>query len=400
MWMLAVPAALAGAGFDEVHERELRSAIAEHVDDPEIVGALVDRAKTRATELRATLQAVGPADGVGNRYVEHVAASLRDKAMVDLRLPQDTLGRTVIDYEAFKASAYVTSGVFPKRYFGFFDLRHDTAAQERTVLQTTRACVRALNALQAKRKRSIRLTEIEVAVTFYAEGGAIWLADGRPLHPVFDVGLDDLARGWKDQPEALRALDDAASTKLGTLVAWANRGDTTLPTPTTVPPALRWLAHDNGDAGPFPYLTRLMTLEEAVAGTALMYLWEKERAERLLAERGEPGLMGRTLDEQFVISSLVYNSGLLHASARWAHIQQFDTGADLHARSRANRHRRPELNLQSPAAQLSEWRSTGQYRPQYTSWLAVYHILQRYGAFAALRRFTDRFDERGRYTAL
>lgn len=35
----------------------------------------------------------------------------------------------------------------------------------------------------------------------------------------------------------------------------------------------------------------------------------------------------------------------------------------------------------------------GDYPEQPTSWNGVYHVLQRYGAYTALKRFTDVFDD-------
>ncbi|MFH1679190.1 MAG: hypothetical protein ABIH26_00945, partial [Candidatus Eisenbacteria bacterium] len=37
------------------------------------------------------------------------------------------------------------------------------------------------------------------------------------------------------------------------------------------------------------------------------------------------------------------------------------------------------------------------YREQPTSWQGAYHVLQRYGAFKALRDLTSLFDDRGNW---
>jgi hypothetical protein len=107
----------------------------------------------------------------------------------------------------------------------------------------------------------------------------------------------------------------------------------------------------------------------------------------------------RPLDQQFVIGSLVYNSGIVHAEGTAQSILGFGTGARLHRDSENNAHRRPRLNLLPPAGLLAEILDQGAYRRQPTSWLAAYHVLQRYGAWEGLRRFSDTFDEAGMYRA-
>ena len=62
-----------------------------------------------------------------------------------------------------------------------------------------------------------------------------------------------------------------------------------------------------------------------------------------------------------------------------------------------NAARRPRLNVLKAADALEELTAGGDYRDQGTSWLARYHILQRYGAYVALMRFTDVFDKAGNF---
>ena len=52
-------------------------------------------------------------------------------------LTPERVRRDIVDYEAFKLQTYVTSGVTPKRYFGYLDGELDTAEEER-VLRSTR----------------------------------------------------------------------------------------------------------------------------------------------------------------------------------------------------------------------------------------------------------------------
>jgi hypothetical protein len=379
----------------------LREALQLHVQDEGALSGLLHEAEGEARALEGRLSGVGPVGGLGEQLLQQMAHNLQDKARASLVMDAERIRRAVLGYETFKLESYVTSGVFPKRYLGYLDGQADTAEREIRVMRTTRAATEAANRWLAEQGRAVRLTEAEVVVTFLAEGGALWLGEERAFHPVMDVGLDDLALGHRDQPGLLRALDEATGSDLMGMVAW---WDGVGPVTSSLPDEERWLRRnqgkEEGPEGPFPYLTRTMTLEETVVGTALMYVWEKEIAQNKLLQGGHRSIMERPLDEQFVIASLVYNSGLLHDPTRWTQIQSFSTGAWLHDRSRRNRATRPELNLQAPADQLAEFRLTGIYRSQPTSWVAVYHVLQRYGGWEALFRFTDTFQPDGRFAKI
>lgn len=382
---------------------EARAALAASVPEAELA-PLMSELERVAGEAERSLSRVGDAAGARERVYLAVAQNLREKQAAALPMSADAIRRTVIGYEGFKLSAYVEGGVFPKRYFGYLDGQGDTAAYEARLERAARASVEVLNAWQAEQGRPVRVSEQEVIVTFLAEGGAWFLGDRQDLlgglHPVFDVGLDNVASGLEELPELRRRLDAAAGTDLDGLVAWVQKDATTLPVPSSVPQSLRWLQHSHGEAGPFPYLTRLMRFEEAVEGTALMYLWEKEIAAEKIKREGWAPMMSHPLDEQFIIGSLVYNSGLVFGPERWAQIRDFSTGDYLWERSEANARSRDRLNLLKPGALLQEILPLGEYREQPTSWNAVYHVMQRYGAFVALTRFGELFDPEGRLRAL
>ncbi|HJN76090.1 MAG TPA: hypothetical protein QGF58_19315 [Myxococcota bacterium] len=147
------------------------------------------------------------------------------------------------------------------------------------------------------------------------------------------------------------------------------------------------------DGSLVPYLARDMDLSEAIAGTALMWAWEKDIAARKLRRSGEAALETRPLDEQFVIASLVYNSGDPHGPLRWQQILAFDTAQVVWDKSEANARRRWRLPVVEPSTALSLLASGRDYPEQGTDWLAMMHVLQRYGAYVALERFTDHFEE-------
>jgi hypothetical protein len=123
-----------------------------------------------------------------------------------------------------------------------------------------------------------------------------------------------------------------------------------------------------------------MTFEESILGTAAMYLWEKKIAETKRRAEGRASLSTLSLDEQYVQASLVYNSGILFADERVKQIMAFDTVVYLFETSEKAAPKREKLPAMSPEAADALLERGELLPPQPTSWSAVYHILQRYGA--------------------
>ena len=147
-----------------------------------------------------------------------------------------------------------------------------------------------------------------------------------------------------------------------------------------------------------------MTFEESVLGTAVMYLWEKSITDEKRRADGRPSLSTLSLDEQYVQASLVYNSGILFVDERAKQIMAFDTAAylvetnDKAAGDKATG-KRQKLPVMSPEA-ADALLERGEALPlQPTSWSAVYHILQRYGAWQALTRFANVFTSDGGFVS-
>ena len=73
----------------------------------------------------------------------NVVANLREKRALAggkgeaFLLTADEIRETVIGYEVFKAEVFVSSGVFPKRYFGYVDGKWDTAPFEARLRELT-----------------------------------------------------------------------------------------------------------------------------------------------------------------------------------------------------------------------------------------------------------------------
>lgn len=361
--------------------------------------------------LVGVLGPLGPTTHLEDELSREVAGRLYRRRIEApwVALDEATLTDQVIRFEAHKLDAWVRSGVFPKRYFGYFDELGDTAAAEARLRRTSVCLAEVANAWLTDQKESFRVTEAEIALTWLAEGGALLLAtDPGPerldsQHPVFDVGLDDIGSGFADLPGLQPAIDGACGTAVGGIVGWFGPEDKVLPTPSQLPENLRYVRHGNGEAGPFPYLIRNMTLEEALAGSAMMWVWEKRIAARKLASGGHEPFGTETAGSppgarDFVIGSLVYNSGLLHKPATWTAITGFSHVGPLAATAAKHNATHVELPVVSSKEALARFDAGLGYPDQPTSWIGAYHVLQRYGAWKGVMRFSDAFDDKGRFT--
>src|SRR6185436_18905288 len=112
-------------------------------------------------------------------------------------------------------------------------------------------------------------------------------------------------------------------------------------------------------------------------GTAVMWIYEKELAARKLRARSKQELASRSITDQFIIGSLVYNSGILFPEERLEMIERFASGAYLARLSKENEKKRWPLPLFEPVDARRRLLAEG-YPEQATSWSAVYHVLQRY----------------------
>lgn len=282
-----------------------------------------------------------------------------------------TLIRTSVKYEAFRIATFRAAGVAPKLYFGFMDGRGRTTRYEKELLRVASKAAPILNAYAEKNKLDVRVTAKEIAVTQIAEGGALLLtgnfANVDHVPPVQGVGLDDYRIGFKRFPGLREEIDAAFGTRLG---------------------ALNGAPEDT------------MSFAESILGTAVMYLYEKNLAEEKRRAESQPPIATLPLDEQFVVASLVYNSGILFSKERVDQILAFNTAAYLADISERSADRRPRLPVMSPEA-ADAWLAAGKSLPeQRTSWNAVYHVLQRYGAWSAISRFSPAFAQDGSVKAM
>jgi hypothetical protein len=327
----------------------------------------------------------GPKGAAGRAFVlAAIEANLADKRAQGLSLTADEITRTVVRFELFKFRTYVSSGVFPKRYFGYFDRKGDTAAREAELRDVVRAAVDEIDRYQRGRKKPVRVSCAEVAVTFIAEGGAILLRENQSaldaMDPVHDIGLDDIESGFAAHPELVRRLDARLHTSLASVVGgWE-------PTPLNL---LRSVA------GLRPL--RPMTFREGLAATAVLYLYEKEIAAGRLWQRDRVELMSLPLDEQMVTASLVYNAGILFSRERVRQILTFRTGRYLDTLNESLGGKRRRLPVLPPLRARALLVDLRRYPEQPTSWSAVYHVLQRYGGYIALQRFGNVFDGDGQF---
>jgi hypothetical protein len=101
-----------------------------------------------------------------------------------------------------------------------------------------------------------------------------------------------------------------------------------------------------------------------------------------------------SLDEQYVQSSLVYNSGILFSDDRVRQMMAFDTGAYLVDTSNHSQPKRSALPVIMPADADTLLANGSQTQIQTTTWNAVYHVM-RYGAWVALSKFSNNFTKSG-----
>ena len=331
--------------------------------------AIVARIETAVGEEVRTLANPEWEPGYCQALAENLLAKRASQAE-GVQFSEATLIGTAVRYEAFRITAFRNSGVSPKRYFGFADERGKTAAYEKTLKDVATRIARLLNTYAEKNGLDITVTPKEIIVTHIAEGGALLLtteiANIDRVHPVMGVGLDDYRIGFQRFPGLVDEVDKTFGTKLA-ILSGAKEGT--------------------------------MTFTETILGTAVMYLYEKElAAKKRLAEKLPP-LKTLSLDAQFVQTSLVYNSGILFSEERVKQMMSFDTGTYLYETSEATAARpvnpRPRLPVILPGA-ADVLLSEGKPLPhQPTSWNAVYHVMQRYGAWVALAKFSDHFTASG-----
>lgn len=299
---------------------------------------------------------------------------------------------SAVEFEAFRIASFRNSGVAPKRYFGFLDEIGAAGEYEKRLKRVATRAAAMLNAYADRKGLGVTVTPKEIIVTHIAEGAALLLsvnfANVDRVHPVSGVGLDDYRRGFKQYPELVSEIDATFNSRLGIVADNPERP----------------IANAIFGAGPVRWAERLfgvvsMTFEESVLGTSVMYLWEKAITEQKRSEEGRPSLNSLSLDEQYVQTSLVYNSGILFSDARVAQIMNFDTAeylVELSEKSASKRPKLPVLNLSDADALLAR----GEALPsQTTSWSAVYHILQRYGAWVALTKYGNYFFSDGQVVA-
>lgn len=346
----------------------------ELLDAPGTEARLVSYLEDASVGLAKRLARVGPSSkrAMTEHLTRLVAGNLEAKRGLGLSYDEARVRRQIIDYEAFKLATFVATGVFPKRYFGYLDGQGDTAAYEARLTVAVRQATAACNQWLEDQKSPLRVTEQEIIVTFLAEGGAILLREKQDslesIHPVYGIGLDYIASGFDQLEPLVKKVDQAVGTRLASVVE--TRGGRKV-------------------------LARSFRFEEAIAGTAVMWVWEKQITERKLRAKGRPSLATRPLDEQFVIASLVYNSGALFEEQTIARIRALDTGDYLYNSSERSRTRREPLPVLLPKDSLALLLAGSGYPEQPTSWSGAYHVLQRYGAYVALTRFTDAFDDHG-----
>ena len=294
---------------------------------------------------------------------------------------------TGVAFEAFRITVFRNAGVAPKRYFGFLDGQGLAGHYETKMMAIASRLAPMLNAYARAKGKGVTVAAKEIVVTHIAEGAALLLstdfAEIDQVHPVRGVGLDDYRKGLVQYADLVRDIDATFKTHLAAF---------SMAEPATAQKTWTektWAERLWGDQ------VKLMTFEESVLATGVMYLWEKSIAEEKSRAEGRPSLAALPLDAQYVTASLVYNSGILFSPERVKQIMDFDTSAYLVETSNKLAAKRPLLPVADSAEADAVLASGAPLPRQPTSWNAVYHILQRYGAWVALSRFSDDFTAEG-----
>ncbi|MFH1680308.1 MAG: hypothetical protein ABIH26_06640, partial [Candidatus Eisenbacteria bacterium] len=309
---------------------DLDVAISRFVPDRSERDPLLAACEERIGRGAAEIAVLAGADAaaVGEVLRREILANLKEK--IDLRgaglgdfpLNHQEILTTVVGYEVFKMRSYLSSGVFPKRYFGYVDRKWDTAEKEDVFLVLVRDAVAAINGHQEEKGRRVRLSDIEVLVTYLSEGGALFFREERHLieeeEPgridlAFHLGCDNAGVAIERYEDLVRRLDRRFGTRLSGSARREWRGET-------------------GDRA--VGIGRRVGFRESIVATAVMYLYEKEIAAEKFSRRktsGDPNgwtedhLMALPLSEQFVVSSLVFNTGILFSRDWVESIREFRT---------------------------------------------------------------------------
>lgn len=406
--LLLLPAAALGEGRSARFPSGLEAALSYFVPQDSIRRALPVRIGER---IERAAREIAPLAVAGEREVAEVLereilANLESKVRLGgegpgrFPLGHEEILRTVVDFEIFKMRNYIASGVFPKRYFGFVDGKWDTGREEGAFLRLVHEVVVAINEHQEAEGARVRLSDLELVVTYLAEGGALFflsepglLRDEGParINLGRDLGCDNIGLALDRHGPLAAALDRRFGTRLARSARLAGEGAT-------------------GDRS--VGISRSVAFRESVVAAGLMFLYEKEVAGRKLAAVSRSGqsaswptgdLMALPLTEQFIAASLVFNTGILFSREWTESIRDFDTIRRLHSLSTTNSEKRgrdwrPPLPVEASSAEAFRRLRERGYRQQPTSWQGSYHVLQRYGAFLALRDFTDLFDSGGSWS--
>lgn len=395
----------AGEG-DANPPNDLDVALSRFVEDRSDRESLRQSAEKRIGRGAAEISLLAGADSakVAETLRREILANLKEK--IDLKgeglgvlplSPQEIL-TTVVGYEVFKMRSYLSSGVFPKRYFGFVDRKWDTAERESVFLALVRDVARTINAHQMEKNRSVRLSDLEIVATYIAEGGALLFLEEKHLLEEgseridlgYHLGCDNMGAAIERHGDLAGRLDRSFGTALERSARKERRGET-------------------GDRA--VGIARRVGFRESVVASGLMYLYEKEIAAEKLARKKKSGdldgwpsadLMALPLAEQFIATSLVFNTGILFSREWVESIRDFRAIRRLSELSEANatkkgREWRPILPVDSSPEEAFRRLAARGYREQPTSWQGSYHVLQRYGAFRALLDLTDRFDAKGNW---
>lgn len=360
------------------------------------IGELIERGVVEIAGIVGRERQAAARQLIRANVLDNLYGKMRLKSAATGRFPlarEEVLG-SVVGYEIFKLSSFLKSGVVPKRYFGFLDGKWDTADREMTLLRVTRRTGEVINDPQIARERFVAVSDLELLVTYLSEGGALFfrkretapgVEDPTRIHLYYDLGCDNIWLALHRYPSLVTSIDENLGTNLG---------------------AYRVTSFTNEVGDTCRGINQYVSFQESIAAMGLMYLHCKELAARDLArQRTRPGTDWSTfdlgalpLDAQLIVTLYHYNTGHLPERATVQRIQTLSTIEYLNEVSRQRPRGKPPLPVPSSPVTAFEQVAEHGYPTQPSSWHGAYNTMQRYGAFVALRRFMDIFDEHGNWT--
>jgi hypothetical protein len=336
---------------------------------------------------------------VTNLIQNLIARNLLDKIAIStpsnrFPLTKQQVMRQVADFEIFRLETFIRSGVFPRRYFGYFDEIWDTAKYETRLRKAIHKATKVANDYLEQTGESIRHTEMELAVFYVSEGGAVRMLyfqeNIENNDPWLHGGLQDLIRYVEALPNLLNQLERVIESDIRSAVSR---------------PAGRMVEGRN------------LYFDEVIVGSALRYTYMKLHAQKRYRERHGLAIERLPFTEQLIATRSYQEIGprdsrellqeMLHdevfTSDQFRMVQNLEGASRLRELALTQAASSEKIVVFGPKENLSRMLKERMYPFQPAEWWGtarhstIYNVLMTYGGMVALTKFSDLFDEAGRF---